>query len=525
MEKIAAKNKMLFYVATAVLALFLMVSVVPTASAQADITPPDDVENLEIELYDGAAMLSWDVATDDTEVDGYFIYSGPEPVTAEEGEYSYDVIDTGDVIEYLVEDLPNGEVIYFTVAAYDVEGNESVNYSDEVYGTPEADYGDAPELMHMAADEEPPTVADSLALDMETVQVEFSEAIVLPPLSPETAFNIIDNATSEVLEVLSVEMDPDDVVGATVLLTTVTQEGGSEYILTASIQIEDTAGNPIVSGTSDTAAFIGSTIEPGSDLIGNLPEDDFEAPTIVNAESTGETSVKVVFSEGVILDSDATSNFFMAEEGDASMQLEILNVELDDTGSIADIETSEQLNVVYSVIITGVLDEAGNEISLLDNSATFDGNMVISDVELPDTEDVDVLAADEDDDDDTSGLSLTPENVQNFVAAIVNDLVVKLTWDKVDDASIIDQILYKSTDGGSSYDSGTSLGAERDEVDVTGLTAGTEYYFKLTTMNADGVESDGMITSIMLPETGAGVGLLIGASLGLAALRRRKKQK
>jgi len=609
MEKIAAKNKLLFYLATAVLALFLMVSIVPTASAQADINPPDDVENLEIELYDGAALLSWDVATDDTEVTGYMIYSGPEPVTAEEGEYSYDVIDAEDVIEYLVEDLPNGEEIYFAITAYDAAGNESVNYSNEVYGTPEADYGEAPEAMHMAADEEPPTVADALALDMETVQVEFSEAIVLPPLEPETAFNIFDNSTAELLDVISVEMDPDDVVGATVLLTTATQMGGTEYILTASIQIEDTAGNPIVSGTSDTAAFIGSTIEPGSDLIGDLPEDDFDAPTILSAESTGTNSMTVIFSEGVILDSDPTSNFFIAEEGDAAMQLDILNVELDETGSIATIETSDQADVVYSLIVTGVLDEAGNEMSLLDNSATFDGNMVISDVDesefseafmasylnceegateeittvfgsveymilgekdelceiqmtytnnpnpelngsgmtclvdtLMDPEEafaksdedgfceefsaVDVMANDDDDDDtDVSGIALTPENVQNFVAAVVSDLVVKLTWDKVDDPSIIDQILYKSTDGGNSYDAGTSLGADREEVDVTGLTAGTEYYFKLTTMNADGVESDGMITSIMLPETGMGMGLMAGAALGLAALRRRKNKK
>ncbi len=521
------KNKLLFYVATVVLALFLTVSVVPTASAQGDITPPDDVENLQIELYDGAVLLSWDVATDDTEVTGYHIYSGPDAVTAEEGEYSYEVVDAEDVIEFLVEDLPNGEAIYFTVTAYDADGNESVNYSDEVYGTPEADYGSAPEAVHMAADEEPPTVADTLALDMETVQVEFSEAIVLPPLSPEAAFNIIDNSTSELLEVLSVEMDPDDVIGATVLLTTPPQVGGTEYILTASIEIEDTAGNPIVSGTSDTAAFIGSTIEPGADLISDLPEDDFDAPTIINAESTGATSMKVVFSEGVILDSDATQNFFIAEEGDASMQLEIISVELDETGTVADILTSDQADVNYSVIVTGVIDEAGNEMSLLDNSAVFAGNMVISDVELPAEEDIDVLAADDDDDDDDddSGLALTPENVQNFVAAVVNDLVVKLTWNKVDDPSVIDQILYKSTDGGSSYDAGTSLGAERDEVDVTGLTPGTEYYFKLTTMNADGIESSGMITSIMLPETGAGVGLMIGASLGLAALRRRKNKQ
>lgn len=517
-----AKNKMLFYVATVVLTLFLMVSFVPNANAQADTTPPDDVENLQIEVFNGAVKLSWDVATDDMEVIGYKIYSGPEAVTPEEGEYSNDVIDAGDVIEYVVDGLTNGEEVFFAVTAYDAAGNESENYSDEVYGTPEELYGDAPESIHMAADELAPTVNDAQAVDKETVKVEFSEAIVLPALTPETAFNIIDNATSEVLNVLGVEMDPDDLLGLTVLLTTDPQEGGSEYILTAGIQIEDTAGNPIVSGTSDTAAFIGSTIEPGADLIGELPENDFDEPTVVSAESTGEDKLQVVFSEAVILDSDPISNFYVAAEDDATDQLDILSVTLDATKTVATLKTSAQSSIAYSVIVTGVLDEAGNEISGISNVASFGGNMNSSDsADLG--EPVDAMLPDLPTNEPT--IALTPENVKNLLAAIVNDIVVKLTWTKPDDASIIDQILYKSTDGGTNYDDGTSLGADREEVDVTGLTPGAEYYFKLTTKNADGVESDGMITHIRLPETGGGIGLLAGASLGLAALRRRKKSK
>ncbi|MFC1647451.1 fibronectin type III domain-containing protein [Patescibacteria group bacterium] len=530
MEKTAAKNKLLFWLVTTAIALLLMITIVPSASAagEEDTTAPDDVENVEIEVYDGAVMLSWDVATDDTGVEGYFIYSGPDPVTFDSGEYSYDVIDAGDVIEYLVEGLPNEEDIYFAVTAYDAADNESENYSDEVYGTPEPSYGPAPEPEHPAADEEPPTVSDAQAVDMETVKVEFSEAVVLPALNPETAFSIVDNATAEALDVLSVEMDPDDVIGATVLLTTVTHEGMAEYILTAGIQVEDTAGNPIVSGTSDTAAFIGSTIEPGSDLTGDLPEDDFEAPEVVSAQSKGETSMEVVFNEPVILDSDATLNFFIAEEADATSILDILSVELDATGTVATLETGEQVEVDYSLIVTGVLDEAGNEISDLGNTASFAGNVQGEVEDLPDGELVDADLPDmpeDEEEEEVSDIALTPENVQNFVAALVTDLVVKLTWDKPDDPSIIDQILYKSTDGGTNYDAGTSLGADREEVEVTGLSPGTEYYFKLTTKDALGNESDGVITSIMLPETGMGVGLMAGAALGLAALRRRKNKK
>ncbi|MBD3156789.1 hypothetical protein GF369_03090 [Candidatus Peregrinibacteria bacterium] len=523
MQKSAAHKKPLFYLATLVAAVFLTLTIVPQVSAQGldeDIMPPDDVENLQIEVYDQAVLLSWDVATDDTEVVGYNIYSGPESVTAEEGEYSNDVIDAGDVIEYLVEDLENGEEIYFAITAYDAAGNESENYSNEVYGTPDESYGEAPEASHGAADEEPPTVSDAQALDNETVSIEFSEAVVLPADEPETAFSIINNATSETLAVNTVEMDPDDVLGQTVLLTTDPQEGGAEYILTAGIQIEDTVGNPIVSGTSDTAAFIGSTVEPGSDLTGDLPEEDFEAPTVVSAEALDMNSIQLVFSEPVILDSDPELNFFISEADDATNELSIMSVERDDTGSVMMIETSDQEDVEYSVIVTGVLDEAGNEIDDLANTATFMGSVDGAD-DMDDPMDDNPLDDMMDDDD---GMALTPENVQNLVATLLNDLVVRLTWDMPDDPSIIDQILYKSTDGGNNYDAGTPLGVDREEVEVTGLTPGTEYYFKVTTKDVEGNESDGMITHIMLPETGMGVGLLIGASMGLAAFRNKKKK-
>lgn len=518
MQKTAAKNKTFFYLASFVTALFLALTVMPQANAEGlddDITPPDDVENLQIEVYDGAVILSWDVATDDVEVVGYNIYSGPEAVTTEEGEYSYDAIDAGDVIEYLIEGLENGEDIYFTVTAYDAAGNESENYSDEVYGTPDPSYGEAPEVSHGAADEEPPTVSDAQALDNETVEVVFSEAVVLPATGSETAFSIINNATSETLAVLAVEMDPDDVLGQTVLLTTDPQEGGAEYILTAGIQVEDTVGNPIISGTSDTAAFIGSTVEPGSDLTGDLPEEDFEAPTVVSAQAMSISSVQIVFSEPVILDTDPELNFFISESDDATNELSIMSVERDDTGSVITIETSDQNEVEYSVIVTGVLDEAGNGIDDLANTATFMGG---TDEDVVDPPLDDVIP------DELIPLALTPENVRNFAASLISDFIINLTWEKSDDPSVIDQILYKSIDGGDNYDAGTSLGVDREEVEVTGLTPGTNYYFKLTTKDIEGNESEGVITHITLPSTGMGLGLLVGASMGLAAFKNRKKK-
>lgn len=515
MQKIAEKNKMFFYLVTALTALFLAVNVMPKANAQGlgdDIMAPDDVETLQIELYDGAALLSWDVATDDTGVIGYRIYSGPEAVTAETGEYSNDILDTGDVIEYLVEGLTNEEEIYFAITAYDAAGNESESYSNEVYGTPDVAYGPAPSAIpeHAAADEEGPTVNDSQAPDAATVQVVFNEPIVLPASSPETAFNIINNATGESLAILAAELDASDTYGATIILTTDEQEAGAEYILTAGIEIQDIGGNPIVSGTSDTAAFIGSDVAPGENP-DDLPSDDLEAPIVLSAEALSGTEVAVEFSEGIILNSDPEANFYIAAVSDATNTLDIVAVERDTAGSTITITTSEQSDVTYSIIVTDVMDEAGNQIDDTSNTANFEG--YTAGAPMPD------------DLPDDGGLALSPENVRNFVVAIVRDVVVRLTWTPSDDASIVEQILYQSTDGGTNYDDGRSLAADRDEIELSGLTPGLEYYFKLTTRDTDGNESDGIITHIRLPETGLGLGLLVGASMGLAALRRKKKKQ
>ncbi|MBU1445755.1 fibronectin type III domain-containing protein [Patescibacteria group bacterium] len=512
MQKIATKNKMFFYLVTAITALFLAVNVMPKANAQGlsdDIMAPDDVENLQIELYDGAALLSWDVATDDTGVIGYKIYSGSEAVTAELGEYENDVIDAGDVIEYLVEDLTNGEELYFAITAYDAAGNESDSYSNEVYGTPDEAYGPAPvNSGHAAADEEGPTVNDSQATDAATVKVIFNEPVVLPANSPETAFNIIDNSNGTSLTILAAELDASDTYGATVILTTDPQEAGAEYILTAGIEIQDLGGNPIISGTSDTAAFIGSNVAPGENP-DDLPSDDFESPSVVSAEALSATEVAVEFSEAIILNSDPETNFYIAEVSDATNTLDIVAVERNEAGSTITITTSEQSDTTYALIVTDVIDEAGNAIDETANTANFDGY---------------ADGAPAPDDLNDGGIALSPENVRNFVAAIVRDVVIRLTWTPSNDASIVEQILYQSTDGGTNYDDGRSLDSNRDEIELSGLTPGIEYYFKLTTRDTDGNESDGVITHIRLPETGVGLGLLVGASMGLAAVRRKKKQ-
>ncbi|MDP2624555.1 MAG: hypothetical protein Q8P27_00025, partial [Candidatus Peregrinibacteria bacterium] len=68
--------------------------------------------------------------------------------------------------------------------------------------------------------------------------------------------------------------------------------------------------------------------------------------------------------------------------------------------------------------------------------------------------------------------------------------------------------------------------------DVTSYTygggvEGTTYTFKVTTVDENGNESEGTITTAALPVTGAGIGLLAAASLlgGRAIMSRRRKEE
>jgi hypothetical protein len=91
----------------------------------------------------------------------------------------------------------------------------------------------------------------------------------------------------------------------------------------------------------------------------------------------------------------------------------------------------------------------------------------------------------------------------------------------------VDQILYSSTDRGVTYDRGNSLGPVATNHQVPNLAGGKEYTFKITTKDATGNESTGVVKSIRLPQTGVGAGMLVFGSAAAAyqALKRRKSKK
>lgn len=467
----------------------------PMTAFAADEEAPGDVEVVNGEALNGAARITWEASTDNEEVTGYQVHYGLTPVE-EVGQSFDEMINAGDTLSYVVNGLENDTEYFFAVVAYDAAGNESINWSPQVAVTPNGDAS-------AAEDNEAPTVSSAEATNKFEVSVEFSEAVELPMEDAQDAFAIENDDTFEPLIVEDAVLDEDDDSGKTVILTTAEQEEGAFYTLTVGIDVADAAGNPIVSGTSDTAAFIGSGSEP-------MSEEEVSGMTeVLNVEAVDNTNIVVTFDRTIFLSIDPSEDFEITAVDDPTVVLEVLGVELgaDENGTedaVALITTSEQEDRQYKVVVYNVADEDGMEIE--DNESLFRGVAI---VETP-IEDI-----------------IPPDDVATFLADTMLEAekyAVKLTWEKVQSANAdaVKQTIYQSTDEGGNYDKTADLDPEATEYEIKNLEAG-EYWFKLTQTDAAGNESEGKVIKVSLSETGPEMAGLLLLSVGFGRMFRRKE--
>lgn len=472
-----------------------------SAAEPADNQEPSDVENIKVVPYNGAVKVSWNEAADDTAVDGYQVHYGTKPVTGEGQSYEK-VEDVGNVEEAMIDGLTNDTEYYFSVIAYDAAGNESVNWGNPVNAaaTPKAS-------LNGAEDKTAPTVAKAEAMNKEQVKVEFSEEVVLPTEDPQDAFGIENDDNFEPLVVTGAEMDEEDETNKTVILTTAAQTKDVSYTLTVGIDIKDKAGNPIISGTSDTAAFTGSDTEkPAEDAA------PAEGLKIEKVDVVDNTHITVTFDRTVVLSIDPSKDFTIKGKDAESKKLEILGVELgknaegvEDASAI--ITTSPQEAITYVVAASNKLkDEDGNAAD--PTKATGDFRGVAPAAEEPPADIV------------------PPADVAKFLAETMIEAekyVVKLTWERVREANAdsVKQTVYMSEDG-TEYAKKADLDAEATEYEVKNLEAG-DYWFKLTQTDAAGNESEGKIMKVMLSETGPEMAGLLLLSIGFGRLFKKKQ--
>ena len=122
---------------------------------------------------------------------------------------------------------------------------------------------------------------------------------------------------------------------------------------------------------------------------------------------------------------------------------------------------------------------------------------------------------------------VAPEDVTEFVASILTSTSLRLTWeDSVDSAGdLAEYLVYMSSDGGKTFGAALEVASTVTSYDFTKLTAGSTYTFKVSAVDSNGNESDGVMTNITLPESGPELLVLVPMSmLGAAIVRRRQKK-
>ncbi|MBT6069196.1 fibronectin type III domain-containing protein [Candidatus Peregrinibacteria bacterium] len=555
------------------------------ATEAVDLELPSDVENLIAISGDGEISLSWDVATDNVNVEGYKVYYGLESVNEEGGEYIHE-IEIGDVIEYTVENLENEVEYFFAITAFDAAGNESESYSYEDSAMPympavEEEAAPVP----MGDDGASPTVRLAESYSNVQVRIDFSEAVQLPGDEPQTAFLIQDNLTGDFLPLLDAEILDDE--PNAVVIETAAQEVGIEYILTAGITVEDVYGNSIRSGTSDTATFLGGTgdyIPVNVELPEELPEEvtpelietsDLEETLLEDeedlmedleilteemdelmegldemieeveavegaepmliaetedsslaemadallgdseeslpegvdlVEAISETDVQIVFSEVVEL-LEAETHFIVAED----IEDDPMTEEIEEAGLLA-IGAEELMVDGQTVVLTVVGLEPGKDYLLSVMNTVTETGIVIDSGEGIAFQGQLLELAD----------LIPPAEITDLVATIEGKLA-RLAWTISVSEDAIEQLIYESSED-SAYELRTVLPPLVSELELADLEAGLTYLFKITSKDAAGNESDGVVVEVTLPETGPGLALVFGLSaLGTAVVRRRKK--
>jgi len=465
-------------------------------------TAPSTVEHVQVLPGDGAVTLTWDAATDDQGVKGYYVYTGLKSVETNGGSYTLGSSDAGDTTSFMMNHLTNGVTYYFAVKAYDDEDNESSDYSSEVEGTPTAaETGDftAPTVNHVSA------VSSTL------VEVTFSEEVALP--DDEASAFTLQASDGTAIEVMDAYLSEDPTM---VYLVTNTQTAGAMYMLTASSTITDAAGNPISSGTSDTGVFSGSALEKAEDT-STATDYESDTGTINDASSTSVDSgfkvdsvdasetnqLDLQFSQKIM--APDPSSFTIQQADDATQVVQVLAVAVNSSDSTKVTLSTEDMAAGYDYVLSmdgKVLNEAGQTLSADHSTVEFTAKTV-------DLADV-----------------IPPEDVTAFLASVVNETSVALTWTaSVNSAGdLAKYLVYQSADGGISFGDAVTIASDLTGYDVDGLTPGATYTFKVTAVDANGNESSGTLTTVTLPESGPELLILVPLALGAAGLLRRRKR-
>lgn len=465
--------------ALAITALLLVLNAVPATFAQSALPA---VENLKVEnVANRAVTLKWDAVPGAT---AYTVLYGTTPVVEDTDEYNRPPIQTENVTQYTVNNLTNGTKYYFNVFASNGQ-QISETLTDEVSATPTAEGTNAA-----------PTINGSTGVSSSEFNLEFSKEMNFPAnLAAE--INIVKSFDESKLNITNVTA----VNGTTLKVTTSPQDEGAEYRITVSDKFTDKAGVPVpVNERSDILIGKGSTLV--SDLYGAATGD---LKIVKVTVAPDKKAVELEFNKSVVLEENATQQIAIVETAspaDSSLKVtSVLPNKTDDKKVL--VVTDELKPVSYTLLALRIKDKEGNLISEANSTIEFMGSGEAA---------------------TGSGAEVTDLEA-NFVD--IAKLLVNLTWGvnpSINASTLKGYKIYLAEGVNGTYEELSEVGTDVTSFDTESLNPADMYKFKVTSVNADGTESDGALVELELPGTGpAGLIALALSSLGLGGILTRRK--
>ena len=285
------------------------------------------ISNLQGSAGDSKVVLTWEATTDlsGEEAQSFVVYSSDTSV-AEGLIDDYQTAYPADNSTLSIEGLVNGQTYYFAAQAIGKDGS-SGPLSEEISVVPTS----AEALATDTAVIDTLQVKTAEATHSTEIVVEFSEEIFLPEESPELSFSITKaDDQSSFLLVWSAEYEKENEgtenevdVLSRIVLSTDEQEEGQEYIVTVSALITNLEGNPIESGITDSASFIGTaTTEAMLAEENTIPEElPVVEEVIVEEPITEEVVAEEPIVEEVIVEEPVVLEEELGAEHDAASEL------------------------------------------------------------------------------------------------------------------------------------------------------------------------------------------------------------
>jgi hypothetical protein len=465
---------------------FMALLSVNTVAFAQDVTQTPDlnVTGLGVtETTSNSVTLVWD---DIAEAETYRVEYGTEPVVEQGDEYNLppQEVETNQIT---IASLDPETTYYFSVVAFGTDkATASQEYSAEVSATTLAIEGF--------------DIEDIEVVGAGTLEISFTESIVLPENPAEEIVIRLLDQPSNTLNVVEVSIDEMD--DSMLIVNTEAQSAGTTYAIELSEAFKNSNGDSIPE-TSRTDSFTGYSAESDDDTNGamtGLKLDSLNA-VIVNDMYL----IELDFNDELGLDGSTTENFKIVRTNDPNQFLNIteLKVNNQDKSKFL-LVTEDQSPVNYSLIMTGLTSLNGQTMS--------DDNAIVEFTGASMSEDGSEQNSDE-------------YMLSNLKASQSEEGVIVLTWDAPASNDDIDGVnIYFSSNNGSSFESlANDIDPSLGRYEVDELKVDISYQIKVTT-TSEGEETDGQVIEFEIAETGpASIAFGILALSGVASWMIRRK--